>query len=62
MENEELQQSQEQPMEQPQEQPIEQPVESKPRPRWQRILAWVALAVFVAFLFMYYVNILRSGA
>ena len=36
--------------------------ESVPRPVWQRVLAWAALAVFVAFLFMYYVNILRSGA
>ena len=33
-----------------------------PRPRWQVWLARVALIVFVAFLIMYYVNILRSGA
>ena len=31
-----------------------------PRPRWQVILAWVALVVFVGFLIMYYTNIFRS--
>ena len=51
MENVELQQE-------PQEQPSESPV---PRPRWQVWLARIALVVFLAFLFMYYVNILRGG-
>ena len=49
MENEELQQQ-------------EQSFEPTPRPRWQVWLARIALVVFIAFLIMYYVNILRSGA
>ena len=40
----------------------QEPVESTPRPRWQVWLARVALVVFIAFLIMYYVNILRSGS
>ena len=34
----------------------------KPRPKWQVWGAWIALAVFVAFLVMYYTNIFRGGA
>ena len=52
MENEQLQQQE----------PQETPAEFKPRPRWQRILAIIGLTIFIAFLIMYYVNILRSGA
>ena len=33
-----------------------------PRPRWQVWGAWIALAVFVAFLVMYYTNVFRGGA
>jgi hypothetical protein len=32
-----------------------------PRPKWQVIAAWAALAVFVAFLIMYYTNVFRGG-
>ena len=32
-----------------------------PRPKWQIILAWVGLAVFVAFLVMFYTIIFRGG-
>ena len=37
-----------------------QPEEYVPRPRWQVWLAQLALVVFIAFLIMYSVNILRS--
>ena len=33
-----------------------------PRPAWQVWLARVGLVVFVIFLVMYYINILRGGA
>ena len=56
MENEELQQ------EQPQQEQQEQPQGYSPRPRWQVWLARLALVIFLGFLFMYYMNILRSGA
>ena len=32
-----------------------------PRPKWQVWGAWIALAVFVAFLIMYYTNVFRGG-
>ena len=32
-----------------------------PRPKWQVWGAWIALAVFLAFLAMYYINLLRGG-
>lgn len=32
-----------------------------PRPVWQRVAAWVALALFVAVIAMYYINIMRGG-
>ena len=32
-----------------------------PRPLWQRILAWIGLGLFVAFIVMYYIHILRGG-
>ena len=34
---------------------------SAPRPKWQRLLAWVGLGVFIGFLIMYYVIIFRGG-
>ena len=58
MENNEMELEQEQEL---QEQ-LPQQTEPVARPMWQRVLAWIALAVFLGFLFMYYVNILRSGA
>ena len=33
-----------------------------PRPAWQVWAARIGLAVFIAFLVMYYINILRGGA
>ena len=33
-----------------------------PRPAWQVWAARIGLAVFVVFLVMYYINILRGGA
>ena len=33
-----------------------------PRPAWQVWAARIGLAVFLAFLVMYYINILRGGA
>ena len=33
----------------------------KPRPGWQVWLARIGLVVFIAFLVMYYMNILRGG-
>lgn len=50
MENEELEQTQT---------PSEETY--KPRPLWQRILAWIGLALFVAFVAMYYIHMLRGG-
>ena len=32
-----------------------------PRPRWQRILTWVALALFLLVVAGYYLNIFRGG-
>ena len=32
-----------------------------PRPKWQVVGAWIALAVFIAFLVMYHTNIFRGG-
>ncbi len=32
-----------------------------PRPKWQVWGAWVALAIFVVFLVLYYTNIFRGG-
>lgn len=32
-----------------------------PRPRWQQILAWVALALFLLVVTGYYLNIFRGG-
>lgn len=29
-----------------------------PRPRWQIILAWVALAIFIIGVILYYINII----
>ena len=51
MEDQELQQEE-----------IQQEQTYEPRPRWQVWLARIGLAVFVLFLLMYYVNILRGGA
>ena len=56
MENNELE------LEQEQQELPELPHEPVDRPVWQRALAWIALAIFLGFLFMYYMNILRSGA
>ena len=53
MENNELELEQEQ---------QEQPQGYTPRPKWQLWLARIALVIFLGFLFMYYMNILRSGA
>ena len=33
-----------------------------PRPAWQVWAARIGLSVFIAFLVMYYINILRGGA
>ena len=44
---------------QPEEQPQVEPY--KPRPGWQVWLARIGLVVFIAFLVMYYMNILRGG-
>ena len=32
-----------------------------PRPLWQRVLAWMALALFLLVVAGYYVNIFRGG-
>ena len=40
--------------------PAEEPAYT-PRPKWQVIGAWVALAVFIGFLIMYYTNVFRGG-
>ena len=40
-------------------QPQEKPY--VPRPAWQVWMARIALVVFVAFVLMYYINILRGG-
>ena len=32
-----------------------------PRPAWQRVLAWVALALFLLVVAGYYLNIFRGG-
>ena len=32
-----------------------------PRPLWQRVLAWIALALFLVVVAGYYVNIFRGG-
>ena len=34
----------------------------KPRPRWQRWLAGIALVLFLLVLTMYYINLFRGGA
>ena len=43
---------------------LKQPQETgyTPRPAWQVWAARIGLAVFIAFLVMYYLNILRGGA
>lgn len=46
----------------PQEQLPEEPKESyTPRPAWQVWGARIALVVFIAFLIMYYINLMRGG-
>lgn len=32
-----------------------------PRPAWQRVLAWIALALFLIVVAGYYLNIFRGG-
>ena len=44
---------------QPQDQPQAEP--HTPRPAWQVWLARIGLVIFVAYVAMYYINILRGG-
>ena len=32
-----------------------------PRPVWQRVLAWIALVIFLGIVASYYINIMRGG-
>ena len=34
---------------------------AEPRPTWQRVAAWVALAAFLLVVAMFYVNMFRGG-
>ncbi len=43
------------------EQEVQEVQEYKPRPKWQVLLAWVGLAIFISFLVMYYIIIFRGG-
>jgi len=53
MENENIPQT-------PEEDPSEVSVYT-PRPLWQRVLAWIALALFLVVVAGYYLNIFRGG-
>ena len=34
----------------------------KPRPKWQLLLAWLALGAFILVLVFYYLSLFRGGA
>ncbi len=44
-----------------QKQEVQETQEYTPRPKWQVILAWVGIAVFAAFLILYYTVLFRGG-
>ena len=44
----------------PEEETTETPVYT-PRPMWQRVLAWICLALFLVVVAGYYLNIFRGG-